>query len=119
MTRVFVVPLSPGLASRLTGLTLAGVACLALAGCSKPEPPEKDRPPEPTAASTATATASGRPVEKHDDLRRWMQTPIEKAKTAEATVLDAAKAQRAEIDAQMQGDSTQEDSSSETPPPAY
>ena len=106
MTRVLVVPLS-----------LALLAAT-LVGCSKPEPPDKDRPPEPTAASTASATASTRPVEKHDDLLRYMQAPIEKAKTTEKTVLDAAQAQRNDIDAQVQGDAPAAQPA-EAQPPAY
>ena len=39
-----------------------------------------------------------------------MQAPIDKAKTAEATTLDAAEKQRAEIDGQTGG--------GETPPPS-
>ena len=105
MTRAFVVPLS-----------LAFFAAT-LAGCSKPEPPDKDRPPEPTAASTASATASTRPVEKHDDLLRYMQAPIEKAKTSEQTVLDAAQAQRNDIEAQTQGNAPA--APAESQPPAY
>ena len=105
MTRAFVVPLS-----------LALLAAT-LAGCTKPEPPEKDRPPEPTAASTATSTAYTRPVQKHDDLLRYMQTPIEKAKTAEQSVMDAAQAQRADIEAQTQGNAPA--APAESQPPAY
>ena len=105
MHRAPVVPLSAAL-----------LAVVAFAGCSKPEPPDKDRPPEPTAASTATATA-GRPVEKHDDLLRYMQAPIEKAKTTEQTVMDAAQAQRAAVEAQEQGNAPSAPPAEQ--PPAY
>ena len=74
------------------------VAGLTLVGCSKPEPPDKDRPPEPTAASTV--------ADKPSALREYMQTPIDKAKTAEPTVLEAAKQQEAAIDAQTAGNAT-------------
>ena len=67
-------------------------ALLLLAGCSKPEPPEKERPPEPKAAT-----------ERHTELRDAIQAPIDKAKSAEKTTLDAAAQQRAEIDAQTGG----------------
>jgi hypothetical protein len=74
---------------------------LASAACSKPEPPEKDRPPEPKADATADAhRSSGNP----HALRDYMQKPIEKAKTAETITLDAAKQQQASIDAQMAGE---------------
>ena len=63
-----------------------------LAACSKPQPPEKERPPEPQAA-----------VETHTELRDAMQAPIDKAKAVEDTVLDAAEQQKAEIDAQTSG----------------
>jgi hypothetical protein len=76
-------------------LVLAG---LVLVACSKPEPPEKDRPPSPQATAITQA----------------IQAPIEKAKSAETTVLDAGKQQAADIDAQTSGNA-----SSETPPPAY
>lgn len=61
---------------------------LALAACSKPTPPDKDQPPEPRATA----------------LRDAIQAPINKAKAAEPQVLDAAKQQQADIDAQTQGD---------------
>lgn len=95
-------------------LSAAFLAAVAFSGCSKPEPPEKDRPPEPTAAST---TAYVRPVQKHDDLLRYMQTPIEKAKTTEQTVMDAAQAQRADIEAQTQGNAPA--APAESQPPSY
>ena len=66
---------------------------LLLAGCSKPEPPEKERPPEPKASTEP----------RHTELRDAIQAPIDKAKSAEQTTLDAAEKQRAEIDAQTGG----------------
>jgi len=55
-----------------------------MAGCSKPKPPEKERPVEPQATQ----------------LRDAIQAPIDKAKNVEKQVQDAADAQRAAIDAQ-------------------
>ena len=66
---------------------------LALAACSKPTPPEKDQPPEPRATA----------------LRDAIQAPIDRAKAVQPQVLDAAKQQQADIDAQTGGDG---------PPPA-
>ena len=64
--------------------TLAWCAVLlALAACSKPQPPEKERPVEPQAAQ----------------LRDAIQAPIEQASHVEADVQQAADAQRAAIEA--------------------
>lgn len=57
---------------------------LLCAACSKPEPPEKERPPEPQAT----------------ELRDAIQQPIDRAKAVEGEVQDAAAQQRAAIDAQ-------------------
>jgi uncharacterized lipoprotein YajG len=54
-----------------------------LAGCSKPEPPDKDRPPEPQATQ----------------MRDAMQAPLEQAKQAQEEARKAAEEQRAAIDA--------------------
>lgn len=67
---------------------------LACAACSKPEPPKKDQPPEPQAQA---------PVETHTELRDAIQAPIDRAKAVSPEVLDAAKKQRDEIDAQTGG----------------
>ena len=61
---------------------------LALAACSKPAPPDKDQPPEPKATA----------------LRDAIQAPIDKAKAAQPQVLEAAKQQASDIDAQTNGD---------------
>ena len=61
---------------------------LVLAACSKPAPPDKDQPPEPKATA----------------LRDYMQAPINKAKAVQPQVLEAAKQQSADIDAQTNGD---------------
>lgn len=61
------------------------VAVVALvAGCSRPKPPEKDRPVEPQATQ----------------LRDAIQAPIEKARQVEGDVQEAADQQRAAIEAQ-------------------
>lgn len=67
---------------------------LCTAACSRPEPPPTDQPPEPQA---------GTPEEQHTELRDAIQAPIERAKSVEKTVLDAAEKQQAEIDAQTDG----------------
>jgi hypothetical protein len=92
-------------------LPFAALACALLAapfvsGCSKPEPPEKDRPVEPQAQAQAQAEAAKaqRPYGNPHALRDYMQAPIEKAKTAETVTLEAAEKQRAAIDAQMAGE---------------
>lgn len=58
-----------------------------LVACSKPRPPEKERPPEPQAAT--------RPA----PLRDAIQRPIDKARAVEDTVQRAAEEQRAALDA--------------------
>ena len=54
-----------------------------LAGCSRPKPPDKDRPPEPQATQ----------------LRDAMQAPLEQARQAQDEARKAAEEQRAAIDA--------------------
>ena len=68
---------------------------LACGACSKPEPPKKDQPPEPQAQTA--------PVETHTELRDAIQAPINRAKAVEPEVLDAAKKQQDDIDAQASG----------------
>ena len=72
-------------------IAMALAACIALlvVGCSRPEPPEKERPPEPQASA----------VERHTELRDAIQAPQDKARAMEGAVDDAAKAQRAAIEA--------------------
>ena len=86
----------------LTSATLG----LALAGCSRPEPPEKDQPPEPTAEQMPTPAAAAADY-AGSTVSAQMHEPIDRAKAVEATVLDAAKQQRADIDAQAAGNATQ------------
>lgn len=65
-----------------------GLLCCCMvwaAACSKPHPPEKERPPEPQAA--------------HGELRDAIQAPIDKARAVEADVQRAADEQRAAIEA--------------------
>jgi hypothetical protein len=66
-------------------------ALLLCAACSKPEPPPTDQPPEPQAQAQAT------------ELRDAIQRPIDKAKAVEPQVLEAAKQQQADIEAQTGG----------------
>jgi len=54
-----------------------------LAGCSKPKPPEKERPVEPQATQ----------------LRDAINEPLDKAKNVDKQVEDAAEAQRKAIEA--------------------
>jgi len=63
---------------------------LACSACSKPEPPKKDQPPKPRA-------------EQDTELRDMIQRPIDRAKAVEPAVLDAAKQQQDDIEAQTGG----------------
>ena len=69
-------------------LACCAVLLAALAACSKPQPPEKERPPVPQAA-------------QHTELRDAIQAPLDKARNVEADMQKAADAQRAAIEAQM------------------
>lgn len=60
------------------------VALCATSACSKPQPPPTDQPPEPQA--------------QHTQLRDAIQQPLDKAKSVEKALQDAADQQRAEID---------------------
>lgn len=71
-------------------LACCAVLLVTLAACSKPRPPDKERPPEPQAA-------------RHTELRDAIQAPIDKARNVEADVQKAADDQRAAIDAQLDG----------------
>jgi ABC-type uncharacterized transport system auxiliary subunit len=68
-------------------LLCALMALALLAGCSKPKPPEKDRPPEPQATH----------------LRDAIQAPLDKARAADENARKAADQQRAAIDAAESG----------------
>ncbi|MGJ7904365.1 hypothetical protein [Lysobacter sp. 1R34A] len=63
-------------------LASAALLC-ALAACSKPQPPDKERPVEPQAAQ----------------MREAIERPIEQAKSTEHAVDEAAQQQRAAIEA--------------------
>ena len=76
--------------SSLLRIVAATLLLFGVAACSKPEPPKKDQPPEPQA-------------EQHTELRDKIQKPIDRAKAVEAQVLDAAKQQQDDIDAQTGG----------------
>lgn len=69
----------------IAGLVLACVAC------SRPEPPEKERPVEPQAEAVIDADAT--------ELRDAIREPIEKAEAMEGAVLEAAEKQQDAIDA--------------------
>ena len=71
-------------------LACGAVLLVALAACSKPRPPDKERPPEPQVA-------------QHTELRDAIQAPLDKARHVEADMQKAADAQRAAIDAQTDG----------------
>lgn len=68
-------------------LLCALMALALLAGCSKPQPPDKDRPPEPQATQ----------------LRDAIQAPLDKARAVDANARKAADEQRAAIDAAESG----------------
>ena len=67
-------------------LTCCALLPMALAACSKPPPPDKERPVEPQAA-------------QHTQLRDAIKAPIDQARNVEADLQKAADAQRAAIDA--------------------
>ena len=62
----------------------AALVLAASAGCTRPKPPEKERPVDPQATQ----------------LRDSIQQPIQKAQAVEADVLEAADKQRDSIEAQ-------------------
>lgn len=66
---------------------LLSSALLLLAACSPPQPPEKERPPEPQAR------------EPHTEVRDAIRAPVDKARRVEGEVQRAADDQRAAIDA--------------------
>jgi hypothetical protein len=90
--------------------TLAAVLCvLALAACSKPEPPDKDRPPAPKAEASAEEQAAWDASKREKpatELNDAIQAPINKAKAVEGTVLEQGKQQSADIDAQTSGNAS-------------
>lgn len=75
------------LARTRVALLLPLAASLALAACSKPEPPDRDDPPEPQ------AVAAAQPAE----LTQAIQEPLDKANAAQAATEAASKQQDAAI----------------------
>ena len=77
-------------AYRATTAVFAGtfVGLALLAGCT-PQPPEKERPPEPQA--------------QHTQLRDAIQAPLDRARQVEVDTQKAAEAQREAIDAATGG----------------
>lgn len=73
---------------------------LLCAACSKPEPPETDRPPEPQATPEQPAADQGAAGGNATGLRDAIQRPIDRAKAVDGQVEDAAAQQRAAVDAQ-------------------
>ncbi|TXH77771.1 MAG: hypothetical protein E6Q88_00460 [Lysobacteraceae bacterium] len=71
---------------------LAVALFVSLPACSPPEAPETERHPEPIA-----------PSGQHGALREAIQQPIDEAKAARELPEEAARRQRAEIDAQTGG----------------
>jgi hypothetical protein len=65
-------------------------ALLLLAACSRPQPPEKERPVEPRAAQSDAA------------LTQAIQAPLDKAKGVQDTLDKAAEQELAEFDRQTQ-----------------
>ena len=76
---------------------LALCCVLALSACSKPEKPETERPPTPQASRSA---------DRATELSDAIQAPINKAKSVEATTLEAAQQQSADIDAHTGGNAS-------------
>ncbi|MDQ3288530.1 MAG: hypothetical protein M3Q42_09800 [Pseudomonadota bacterium] len=67
-----------------------GALLLGLLSACQPEPPDRERPPEPQAA-------------QHFDLHDAIQEPIERARQVEVDLEHAAEAQRAAVDAASGG----------------
>ena len=66
-------------------------ASLALSACSKPEPPDRDAPPEPQAAAAQPAK-----------LTQAIQQPLDKAQAAQDATAAASASQDAAIGAATQ-----------------
>ncbi|UHQ20320.1 hypothetical protein LVB87_03930 [Lysobacter sp. KIS68-7] len=92
----------------LLAAPLAALLCtLALAGCSKPEKPEKERPPSPQAGVSADVRPQVSQGTTAAAVTQAIRSPIERAQGTEATTLEAAKKQDASIDAQTSGQDPQ------------
>lgn len=79
-----------------TLLALATTMALAMTACSRPEPPDTERPPEPQAEPADAGTQAAAPAASLDDS---LHAPIDRAKAVEDTLQDAAQRQRDAIDA--------------------
>jgi len=73
----------------------AALAVLLLCACSKPKPPETDRPPEPRADAPQAADGSDA-----TELRDTIRQPIDRARAVQGEVDAGAAKQRADVDAQ-------------------
>lgn len=71
-------------------------AALVLAGCSRPQMPEHDKPPEPQAESPAATAGT---EANRGALAESIQRPIDRAEAAQADSAAAAERQREAIDA--------------------
>jgi len=71
----------------LRKLTMGMMVLALLAGCSRPQPPEKERPVEPQATQ----------------LRDAINAPLDKAKNVQKELQEANERERAAIDAQEAG----------------
>ena len=71
------------------------LACLAVLAACSPEMPDKEQPVEPKSAV------------KHDDLRRAIDAPIDRARGAPASIDASAKAQDDAIEAAESGNDAQ------------
>lgn len=74
----------------MRGLAWCAVLLTSLAACSKPQPPEKERPPVPKAARAT-------------QMRDAIQAPIDRARQVEIDTQKAAAAQRDAIEAATGG----------------
>ena len=70
-----------------------GFVAAALCAFGKPQPPEREKPPEPQAVTPAARSPQ----------QETIQAPIDRAKQVDAQVQEAADAQRAAIDAARGG----------------
>ncbi|TBR14724.1 MAG: hypothetical protein EPO46_00080 [Lysobacter sp.] len=77
----------------MKSLLCAACLCL-LAACSEPKLPDKERPVEPQTTA------------RHDDLKRAIDAPLERAKSVQDTLDAADRAQREQIDAAESGQPT-------------
>lgn len=78
----------------MTRNVLAAGLALALCACSDPVAPDREKPPEPKAATAATAEAAS----ADGALAASIQVPLDRARGAQATVDAAATSQREAID---------------------